>query len=222
METPWNLWTSLLILHKCLLLERLLSVPDPKPTPARIAFSIARGERYTRRMRSGDETVERCNLQATINGCTAYLHTPWKSLPPMSKTLGNWLKFHQTPPTVLINIPHSAPEMTSSSETRTRTLRYILRSRGIYIKEPIHAIASPEILSEPPPTQDDSINTVQETPNSWFRLILSVMPCMPHTSSLEYINHSSFPLLFSPTPTPNPAHVPTSNSPQDQPPPPPT
>ena len=42
----------------------LVSVPDPKPTPVWIAFSIARGEglglywkRYTRRMRSGDETI---------------------------------------------------------------------------------------------------------------------------------------------------------------------
>ena len=33
----------------------LVSVPDPKPTPARIAFSI--WKQYTRRMRSGDETI---------------------------------------------------------------------------------------------------------------------------------------------------------------------
>jgi len=44
-------------------MAELVSVPDPKPTPAWIAFSIARGEglgldwkRYTCRMRSGDET----------------------------------------------------------------------------------------------------------------------------------------------------------------------
>ena len=36
----------------------LVSVPDPKPTPVRIAFSISHGERkrYTRRVRSGDQT----------------------------------------------------------------------------------------------------------------------------------------------------------------------
>ena len=37
----------------------LVSVPDPKPTPARIAFSIVHAlywKRYTRQMRSGDET----------------------------------------------------------------------------------------------------------------------------------------------------------------------
>ena len=34
----------------------LVSVPDPKPTPAWIAFSIARGKRYTCWMRSGNET----------------------------------------------------------------------------------------------------------------------------------------------------------------------
>ena len=47
-----KLLTSFLVLN--------VSVPDPKPTPAWIAFSIARGEywkRYMRRMRSGDETI---------------------------------------------------------------------------------------------------------------------------------------------------------------------
>ena len=36
----------------------LVSVPDPKPTPVRIIFSISHGERkrYTRRVRSGDQT----------------------------------------------------------------------------------------------------------------------------------------------------------------------
>ena len=38
----------------------IVSVPDLKPTPAWIAFSTARGlywKRYTRRMRSGGETM---------------------------------------------------------------------------------------------------------------------------------------------------------------------
>ena len=113
--------------------------------------------------------------------------------------------------------------MTSSfvtaTRTHSRTLRYVLRSREIYAEEPI---TSPEILSEPPPTPDDSTNTVQETPCSQFRLALSVTPCMPRTSSLEYTNHSSSPQLFSPTPNPTLPHAPTPNpnSPQDQPSPP--
>ena len=37
----------------------LVSVPDPKPTPVRIAFSVTLyWKRYTRRMRSGDKTRE--------------------------------------------------------------------------------------------------------------------------------------------------------------------
>ena len=102
--------------------------------------------------------------------------------------------------------------------TRTRTLRYALRSREIYTEE---QITSPEILSEPPQTEDESINSIQETPNSQFRLVLSVTPCMPRISSIDSANHSPSPLQFSPTPTANPAHPPTRNSPQDQPPPPP-
>ena len=61
--------------------------------------------------------------------------------------------------------------------------------------------------------QGDSVNAVQEMPNSGFRLFLMVTPCMPRTNSLEYINHrrSHPPLLFSLTPSP--AHVPSHNSP---------
>ena len=70
-----------------------------------------------------------------------------------------------------------------------RTLRYVFQSRETYIKEPI---TSPEILSEPfpPQKQEDSINTVQETLNSQFRLVLLVPPYMPCTSSLEFVNCS--------------------------------
>ena len=101
-------------------------------------------------------------------------------------------------------------KMTSVSET-THTLRYELRSRKIYIEEPI---TSPEILSEHPQTQDESINTIQETPNSQFRLVLSVTPCMLHTSSLESVNNSTSPLLFSSTSSLT--FVPTPDSPKDQ------
>ena len=100
----------------------------------------------------------------------------------------------------------------------TTRLRCALRSREIYTEEPI---TSPEILSEPPQTQDDSISSIQETPNSQFRLVLSVTPCMPCISSIESVNHSPSPLLFSPTPTASPVHAPTPDSTQDQPPPPP-
>ena len=105
--------------------------------------------------------------------------------------------------------------MTSTFETRTRSLRYQLRSRGIYTEERT-AISSPEILSEPPQTQDDSPNTIQETPNSQFRLFLSVTPCMPRKDSLKSVNRSPSPTLFSPTPASSPAHVPTYDSPQNQ------
>ena len=45
----------------------LVSVPDPKPTPAQIAFSIAHGlywKQYTRRMRSEDKTIPGLKLLA--------------------------------------------------------------------------------------------------------------------------------------------------------------
>ena len=106
--------------------------------------------------------------------------------------------------------------MTSVSET-TRTLRYELRSREIYIEEPI---TSPEILSEDPRTQEESITTIQETPNSQFRLVLSVTPCMPRISSLESVNDSTSPLLFSSTSSLT--FAPTPDSPKDQLPPSPT
>ena len=67
----------------------------------------------------------------------------------------------------------------------TRTLRYELRSREIYRNEP--PITSPETLSEPHETQDESVNTVQEMPNSQFRLFLSVTPCMPRIDSEKWL-----------------------------------
>ena len=98
--------------------------------------------------------------------------------------------------------------MTSIFETRT--LSYQLRSRGIYTEE--HTlINSPEILSEPPQTQDDCPNTIQETPNSQFRLFLSVTPGIPHKDSLKSVNRSPTPPLFSPTPASS------YDSPQNQP-----
>ena len=103
--------------------------------------------------------------------------------------------------------------MTSVSET-TRTLRYELRSREIYIEEPI---TSPETLSEHPQTQEESISSIQETPNSQYRLVLSVTPCVPRKSSLESVNDNTSPLLFSPTSSLT--FVPTPDSPKDQPPP---
>ena len=106
--------------------------------------------------------------------------------------------------------------MTSVSET-TRTLRYELRSREIYIEEPI---TSPELLSEHPQTQEESIRSIHETPNSQFRLVLSVTPCVPRISSLESVNDNTSPLLFSSTSSLT--FVPTPDSPKDQPPPSPT
>ena len=70
---------------------RLVSVPDSKPTPARIAFSIARGEyckRYTCRMRSGDETNMRlASLQVNMRYTTASFLRPYKPTCPVTK---NW------------------------------------------------------------------------------------------------------------------------------------
>ena len=91
----------------------------------------------------------------------------------------------------------SAEEMTSTFETSTRTLRYELRSREIYIEERT-PIMSPETLLEPPPpppppppqTQDESVNTIQETPNSQFMLLLSVTPCMPRINTEKSVNCS--------------------------------
>ena len=106
--------------------------------------------------------------------------------------------------------------MTSVSET-TRTLRYELRSREIFIEEPI---TSPELLSELPQTQEESIRSIQVTPNSQFRLVLSVTPCVPRISSLESVNDNTSPLLFSSTSSLT--FIPTPDSPKDQPPPSPT
>ena len=66
-------------------------------------------------------------------------------------------------------------------------------------------------------TQNDSLDTIPETPNSQFRLFLSVTPCMPRKDSLKSVNHSPSPPLFSPTPTSSLAHAPTYDSPQNQP-----
>jgi len=106
--------------------------------------------------------------------------------------------------------------MTSVSET-THTLRYEIRSREIYIEE---LITSPEMLSEHPQTQEESISSIQETPNIQFRLVLSVTPCVARITSLESVNDNTSPLLFSPTSILT--FVPTPDSPKDQPPPSPT
>ena len=117
-----------------------------------------------------------------------------------------------------LHLHRSAAKMTSVSETTsTRTLRYELRSREIYIEE---TITSPKILSEDPRTQEESITTIQETPNSQFRLVLSVTPCMPRISSLESVNDSTSPLLFSSTSSLT--FAPTPDSRKDQLPPSPT
>ena len=57
-------------------------------------------------------------------------------------------------------------------------------------------------------------------PNSQFRLVLSVTPCVPRISSLESVNDNTSPLLFSPTSSLT--FVPTPDSPKDQPTPSPT
>ena len=122
------------------------------------------------------------------------------------------LKFSK--PLLPTDCPHpyrSAVEMMSRFETHTRTLRYGLRSREIYIEERT-PITSPEILTEPQETQDESVNTIQETPNSQFRLFLSVTPCMPRIDSEKSATCIPSPPLFSP---------PTGDSPQNQSPPPP-
>ena len=97
---------------------------------------------------------------------------------------------------------HSPADIKSLLETATRTftLRYILRSCESY---------SEELVTEPPLTQDGSINTVQETLNSQFRLFFSVTPCMPCTSRLESFNHSPSPYCLAPHP-PKPSPCPYS------------
>ena len=121
----------------------------------------------------------------------------------MSKTL----------PTVNNHLHRSAAKMSSISET-TRTLRYELWSREIYIEEPI---TCPEILLKNTQTQEENISSIQETPNSQFRLVLSVTPCVPRISTLESVNDNTSPLLFSPT-----SSLTFVPPPKDQPPPSPT
>ena len=99
--------------------------------------------------------------------------------------------------------------MTSRFETHTRTLRYGLRSREIYIEERT-PITSPEILTEPQETQDESVNTIQETPNSQFRLFLSVTPCMPRIDSKKSATCIPSPHYLAPLPVipPRTSHPP--------------
>ena len=111
------------------------------------------------------------------------------------------VKLFQPPPTYCPHQYRSAAEMMSTFETNTRTLRYELRSREIYIEE-WTSITSPETLLEPPKTQDERENTIQETPNTQFRMLVSVMPCMPHIDSEKSVN-------FNPSP---PSHMITSHT----------
>ena len=102
-----------------------------------------------------------------------------KKLATVSETLGlqMWIKFESNPSYCQQIHPHRSTEnMTSVSET-TRTLRYELQSREIYIEEPI---TSPEILLEHPQTQDENISSIQETPNSQFRHDVRGTWCQRH------------------------------------------
>ena len=96
--------------------------------------------------------------------------------------------------------------MTSTFETRTRSLRYQLRSRGIYTEERT-PINSSEILSKLPQTQDDSpIHHTGDTKQPVQAVPLGNTlhaPC-----SLKSVNRSPSPPLFSPTPASSLAHVP--------------
>ena len=109
--------------------------------------------------------------------------------------------------------------MTSIFETHTlpeipTTIQGDLHRRTHAYQLPRDTVGTPP---PPPQTQDDSPNTIQETPNSQFRLFISVMPCMPHKDNLKSVNRSPSPPLFSPTPASSLAHAPTYNSPQNQP-----
>ena len=139
-----------------------------------------------------------------------------KKLAILSKTLGqiSEIKVFQPPPTYCPHHYRSAPEMTSTFETCTCTLRYGLRSREIYIEERT-PITFSETLSELQETQDESINMIQETPNSQFRMFLSVTPCMPHIDSEKSANCSPPPQFSPPTgdPPPRTSHLPFHLSP---------
>ena len=139
----------------------------------------------------------------TTVGHVLFAHVPVHNLWTCGNVANTSSKYH------LHLTSHHQNIIAVSSNTRPT-------SREIYIKE---SITSTEILSKHPQMQDESINTIQETQNSQFRLVLSVTPCMPRTSSLESVNHSSSTLLFSPTSSP--AYVPTPESSKDQLPPPP-
>ena len=132
-------------------------------------------------------------------------------MPLLSETLGQSvkLKFSKPPPTYCPHQYRSTAEMTSTFETRTQ--RYGLRSRNICIKEQT-PITSPETLSRAHETQDESINTMQETSNRQFRLFLSVSPCMPHIDSEKSANctPSPPPQYLAPLPVtpPRTSHLP--------------
>ena len=83
--------------------------------------------------------------------------------------------------------------------------------QGDLNQEPITSL---ETLPEHTQTQDERINTIQETPNSQFRLVLSITLCMPCESSLYSVNDNTSPLLFSSTSSLT--FVPTPDSPKDQ------
>ena len=121
-------------------------------------------------------------LQCIINYIEGNLHWGANHLP--GYTVGEtpdagWKHYHHWE--IYIEEPITSPEiLLEKPQTQDESITTI---GEIYIEEPI---TSPEILSEKPQTQDESITTIQETPNSQFRLVLSVTPCMPRISSLEW------------------------------------
>ena len=138
------------------------------------------------------------------------MYSPLKKLPMLSETSGQISEIKSFSNLLLsFSSMPQCRKMTSTLETCTRTLRYELRSRDIYIEERT-PITSPETLSEPHETRGESVNTIQETQNSQFRLFLLVTPCMPHIDSNKSVNCSPSPHYSAPLPltTPKTSHLP--------------
>ena len=121
------------------------------------------------------------------------------------------IKIFQTPPTVLnlsTTVPQNDVDIWNSHPEIPTTIQGNLHIRTYTDQLPRDTIQTSQ-------TQDDSPNTIQETPNSQFRMFLLVW--MPGMDSLNSVNRSPSPPLFSPKPASSLAHVPTYDSPQSQP-----
>ena len=129
-----------------------------------------------------------------------------QSLTKLAKARQSWAKrraksvVFQTPPTYCPHQhrAHRRRDDVNIWNQHTDPAENELRSRKSHRRaNPDHV---PGDTFGTPQTQDESVNTIQETPNSQFRLLLSVTPCMSRIDSEKSVNCSPSPQNQSPSP----------------------